>query len=49
MKAHKKLQHNYLNDENAMEIENKTQYNVKKMKHAIIAQRYKYPDDIYTI
>jgi hypothetical protein len=29
-------------DENAMEIGNKiTQYNVRKMKHAIITQRYK--------
>ena len=45
-------------DKNAMEIGNKiTQYNVRKMKHAIITQKYKcllhikfgnqpYPDDI---
>jgi hypothetical protein len=48
-------------DENAMEIGNKnTQYNVRKIKHAIITQRYKcllhtkfgnqpYPDDTYDI
>jgi hypothetical protein len=48
-------------DENAMEIGNKnTQYNVRKIKHAIITQRYKcllhtkfgnqpYPDDTYVI